>query len=369
MPEAATAEEVRPPFGRTRHPYFMHEMIRRQPVALQATLALGKDSVAGVPAPAAGRPVLFVGTGTSYHAAEATARTAEENGFAPGLTQARTAFEVANDPDRFRKSGAAVFFSASGETRVTNEALTDLRGRKVPTILITATERGPASALADHVLLSRYADETSWTHTVSYTCALALGQALLDHWKDGGKEPPWDADALQEAAVAALALENIAVEFIDQLSNRSEVVLTGNGSAETTAKEGALKLREASGRFAAVNGTEELLHGTLPSVGGRCAVVALSRTARERDRALSGLRASATVGALPLLIDSSGEEAEAPGVTVWPVRGLGTGSLPILQVIPLQLLAYWLAVSDGRNPDVMGLEDPKYLEARRSFRI
>ena len=87
---------------------------------------------------------------------------------------------------------------------------------------------------------------------------------------------------MQDAANAALALENPIVEFIDQLSSRSQVVLTGTGSAETTAKEGALKLREASGRFACVNVTEDFLHGTLPSVGPNAAVFALSRTPRER---------------------------------------------------------------------------------------
>ena len=42
---------------------------------------------------------------------------------------------------------------------------------------------------------------------------------------------------------------------------------------------------------------------------------------------------------------------------------------PIGQPIPFQLLAYWVAVSDGRNPDVMGLDDPRYFRARASFGI
>jgi glucosamine--fructose-6-phosphate aminotransferase (isomerizing) len=367
--DLSVEEVVHPPFGRTRHPYFMHDMLRRQPVATQATLALSSDALDAVPMPPAEGYWLFVGTGTSYHAAEATARGGEESGLPVGRCVPQTAFEVAGNPDRYAHAAVAVIFSASGETLVTNAALERLAERKVPTVLVTAAEKGRAASLADHVLLTRYADETSWTHTVSYTSALALAQALVTRFRGVDTVPPIDPDALQEAVVEALALENTVVEFIDQLTTRPELLLIGSGSAETTAREGALKLREASGRFASVNATEEFLHGTLPSIGPRVAVVALSRTERERDRSVSGLRAAASLGALTVLIDSSGSAPAPEPIVTWAVRPAGDASLPIVQVVPLQLMAYWLAVSEGRNPDVMGLDDPRYLASRQSFRI
>ena len=68
--------------------------------------------------------------------------------------------------------------------------------------------------------------------------------------------------------------------------------------------------------------------------------------------------------------------AAAPFASGGPT-GQGVVSLPaiapeyaaIAQAIPAQFYAYWGAVNSGRNPDVMGLDDPKTLAARRTFGI
>src|SRR5215472_1915276 len=110
MESPALAPEVRPPFGRTRHPYFMHEMIRRQPTALQSTLGLNSDSLAQIAAPKDDRPILCVGTGTSFHAAEAVAGSVEA---LPGRRRpaiAATSFDLARDPERVVSASEALVF-------------------------------------------------------------------------------------------------------------------------------------------------------------------------------------------------------------------------------------------------------------------
>ncbi len=359
-------EDPKPPTGRTRHPFFMHEMIRRQVVAVRATLGVLPVDASAIPAPPPGGRVLFVGIGTSYHAALGVNGMARARAAGRFTSEAVTAFDLLDDPDQLGGASAAIVFSASGETAVTNAALERMRVLKIPTTLVTTAKSSTAAGLADHRLVTRYSEEASWTNTVSYTCALAAGLTLLEAWTPSATPPAATAGAIEEALTHALAFETRAVELVERLAPAKNILIVGSGHAHATAREAALKFREASGRFAATGGVEELLHGMIPSVTSDSAVLAVTGTPFECRRAQEGLKAAAQLGATTLHIDSSGT---SEGDDAWPLLPLPAPVAPIPQVAPLQLLAYWLAVSEGRNPDVMGLDDPRYLQARRSFGI
>ncbi len=164
----------------------------------------------------------------------------------------------------------------------------------------------------------------------------------------------------------SLATEPAIVDLVDRFAPQERILLVGSGAADASAREAALKLREGAGRFCAVVGVEELLHGVLPSLNDTAAVLAITSTPLQRARALTGLDAARKLGARVLLVDSSGGP-EGPDVVRVPMTDPPIPA--ILQVIPFQLLAYWIATSEGRNPDVMGLDDPKVFEARSGFGI
>ena len=355
-----------PPTGRSRHPFFMHEMIRRQAVSARATHRATRDGLLATPFAAPTDRLLLVGLGTSYHAALASGFAASSGrGDRPDV-QVRTAFDLLEDPAVATPGTTAVVFSAGGETALTLAAQRLLRTRGSRTVLITAKDGSPSCALADRVLVTQYADETSWTHTVSFTAALVAFGALLDHWQGVPGTETVDEDAVADAVTAALATEPAIVDTVETLAPCEEILLLGSGAAEATAREGALKLREAAGRFSAAVGVEEFLHGVLPSVGPSTAVIGVAGTESERVRAQQALRAAQLAGAHPLFIDSSGGPA-GPGT--FSVPAVTRPLAPVLQVIPLQFLAYWISVSEGRNPDVMGLDDPRILAGRSSFGI
>ncbi len=364
MIELPGPEEPSPPIGRTRHPYRTHEMIRRQAVAVHGTMAAMGEVAARIPPPKAGTRLLFTGLGTSFHAAIAGAWAARELAPNGPFVEALAAFDLLAHPSTLEGVGTAIVFSAEGGTALTLAAMRAMRERGIRQVLVTAREASRSAELADHVLVSRYANEESWMHTVSYTAALGATVRLLEAWSPSA--PPLAEDVVPEAVTAALATETYLLDRMDALTSRDRVVLLGSGPAEATAREGALKLREGAGRFAAAVGVEEFLHGVLPSVTERTEVIAVVGTPLERARAESALRAAAHVGAHTLLVDTSGG-GPAEGVLALPALPPYAG--PIVQVIPLQLLAYWLGVNDGRNPDVMGLDDPRYLAARRTFGI
>ncbi|MCI4329059.1 MAG: SIS domain-containing protein [Thermoplasmata archaeon] len=359
-------EEPTPPFGRKRHPFFMHEMIRRQAVASRATRRSIRELLETTPIAPPERRLLCVGLGTSYHAALATAHAASLAWGDRCEAAAVTSFDLLQEPQRAGPGTTAIVFSAGGGTALTLQAQELLRTCKVPTVLITTEEAGRSVALADRVLLSPYSQEASWTHTVSFTSALVSAGTLLEHWTPGAASPPASEDEVSELVTGALACEPQVLDLVDPLAERDRLLIVGSGSAEASAREGALKLREAAGRFCAAVGVEELLHGVLPSVGARTGVLAISGTEVERTRALQGLEAARLLGARTVLFDSSGGPG-GPDIVALPK--VPPPMPPVVQVIPLQLLAYWAAVSEGRNPDVMGLDDPRVLTARKSFGI
>ncbi|MCI4328572.1 MAG: SIS domain-containing protein [Thermoplasmata archaeon] len=352
-------QEPKPPSGRTRHPFFMHAMVRGQQVAVQATLA---EAAAFDALPKLRDPktrLLTTGIGTSFHAAIAVAAAARAA--APGrVAEARTAFDLLDAPET-ANADLAVAFSESAETYVTVRALELLRTRNVPTLLITAAPSGEGREMAGTVFETKYSREDSWTHTVSYAAAVAAGWSLVQ------PQPDPVVDATVVAAIGdTLDLEPKVLETVEAIGDRDRFVLVGSGSAEATAREAALKIREATGRFATSVGVEELLHGILPSVTERTAVLAISGTPLERQRADEGLAAARHLDAFAWLIDTSGAPTVEDGLALPPVP---PSIAPIVQGIPFQWLAYWIAVQDGRNPDIMGLDDPKVLAARRSFGI
>jgi glucosamine--fructose-6-phosphate aminotransferase (isomerizing) len=337
----------------------MHAMVRRQQVAVQATLAEAATFAGAPKLRAPGARLLTTGIGTSFHAALAVAAAARAA--APErVVEARPAFDLLDSPES-ATADVAVAFSESAETHVTVRALELLRERKVPTLLITAAPKGEGREVATTVFETKYAREDSWTHTVSYAAGVAAGWALVQ------PTPDPVADATVVAAIGdTLDLEPRVMEVVETLGDRDRFVVVGSGSAEATAREAALKIREATGRFATAVGVEELLHGILPSVNGRTAVLAVSGTTLERRRALEGLAAARHLDAFAWLVDTSGAPSVEAGLALPPVP---PSIAPVVQGIPFQWLAYWIAVSDGRNPDIMGLDDPKVLAARRSFGI
>ncbi|HYK93105.1 MAG TPA: SIS domain-containing protein [Thermoplasmata archaeon] len=352
-----------PPTGRTRHPYFMHDMIRRQSVAAQATFRATVEQLANEPFAPPGR-LLYVGQGTSFHAAWAAQRSAEPV-LAASLPRAFSSFDVVTADHPVGEGVTAVVFSASGDTALTIAAQRRLRKEGARVLLITASPQGRSREEADAIVTTQYADETSWAHTVSFTAGLVAAGALLDHWA-GRKPEPGEEELVGEVVNAALASENTMLDLVEAFATKDNLLLLGSGDCAPAAREGALKLREAAGRFCATAGVEEFLHGVLPSVGPRSGVIALSRSPTERTRAAHGLAAAAQVGASTLLLDASGGP---PGERVVSVPVAPRPPPAALLVIPLQLLAYWMATSEGRNPDVMGLDDPRYLAARSSFGI
>ena len=362
LPEA---EEPQPPYGRTGHPYFMHDMVRSQPSALRATVTAAEQSVRSIPTPPGDRPLLFVGMGTSFHAARASAWAAGPAWDYRQPFRAIDSFDLLLEPELLRRAGTAIVFSSSGETALTQRAQDALRAAGVPQVLVTGTEKSRSLDRADYVLLTHEADEKAWVHTVSYTTAVAATLTLLQHWSGNAVVHPGGVD---RSVAAVVEREPEWRRLAALLGDRSKFLILGSGPAEATAREASLKLREGAARFVVPAGVEEFLHGTLPSIDGdQTAVLAVTTSSLDRRRAITALRAAARAGAKVALF--ARDRADHAMENEFELPTVPLPLTPLVDIVPFQFLTYWLAVSAGRNPDVMGYDDPRILAARRTYGI
>jgi glucosamine--fructose-6-phosphate aminotransferase (isomerizing) len=301
----------------------LEHQIRSQPQELErlATHALGHDVVERL---AQCRRIWLVGTGTSLHAAELGAAMLYEAGRA--ATAIPSMHFVNWAPPVDHRDGMVLISHNAGQE--TAYAAAAYRQAKDAGIRVLALTRQGAE-LPDAV--ETVPKETSETYSVSYTAVLLLLARIANELGAESLSP--DAIARVPRAVFD-AIQDPGIEGI--VAPRRLLVLFGEGPASVTAREGALKLREAS-RFPAEGyDVEYLLHGSAVPLGGDDHLLALSPP--DTDGLVRGVANAA--GREGIRVTTLSETADLP---------------PLLAQIPLtvrlQILALRFAEARGQNPD------------------
>jgi glucosamine--fructose-6-phosphate aminotransferase (isomerizing) len=298
----------------------LEEALHQEAEVLRGALALDIEPVADMLRRV--ERVHLVGTGTSQHAAELGAWMLRRCGLDASWWSSAAAARAADWRDH-----AVIVISHTAETAFARTVRDQvLRATTPQLIALTGSTAGWPDAL-------RVAPrEASETYTFSYTAA------LLSLAKIAGRlgAPEFTDEALAQA-VDAVA-EAVAAPP-PGVSGLSSVVLTGAGPGAVTAREGALKLREAARVHAVGYEAEYLLHGSAVPLGPGDELVLLQPAADD-----DGL-----VGAI-------GEAAAAEGVTVHEVS-IDAALDPVLAQLPLtvrlQVVASRLADARGHDPDVV----------------
>lgn len=276
------------------------------------------------------RRVWLVGTGTSQHAAELGAWMLHDAGRA---AHAMSSMHFVNwaPPINTRDALILISHNAGAETAFAGAAWTIAMDAGLQVISVTRRQGRLSSAI------ETVEKETSHTYTVSYTAAL-LQLARLAHALGAPSFPP-DVVARVPAAVRAA----VAVPGTGSIDRPARLlVLSGEGPASVTAREGALKVREAA-RFPAEGyDIEYLLHGHAVPLNASDHLVTLVPPDTQ---------------GLTLGVEHA---ARAAGVTVTRVEE-SAELPPLLAQIPLvvriQLLALRFAIERAQDPDV-AIEPP-----------
>jgi fructoselysine-6-P-deglycase FrlB-like protein len=321
----------------------------------------------------AGDPVVTTGCGTSEHAAIALAWVARDalGAEAGGRVCTRQALDVAVRPPG---KGLLIAVSHEGGTWATNEALRAARAVGGRTALITVSARSPGASLADHVIQTDEQDR-SWCHTVGYLSPLVVAGVLAGRLRG----IPLDHQSVRGLLAAAGMPEDMpspADGIAGRLALCARLVVTGAGIDFVAARELALKIEEGSGLPAHALHLETLRHGHLASADDQTGLVLVLTGAEEadepyQDRARGLLRAVQALGmpAAGILGARVGRQIPEPLTPAGRLQAPEANRLPpmvesiLASAIPLQLLAERFARARGRNPDLIGRDDPRQAAA------
>ena len=342
----------------------IHEQARAVAETLSERVGRGKvlDEVFGPGAPEIfdrTRAVQIVACGTSYHAG-LVARY-----FIERLARIPCMVEIASEY-RYREpivpeGTLFVTISQSGETLDTLEALR--AGKKHGYIATLGICNVPESGLvreSDLVLMTRAGPEIGVASTKAFTTQLAalslLGIALA---RRHGLTAKVEADLVRQLVAVPALLEKTlemdpAIEALaERFADKHHALFLGRGIQFPIALEGALKLKEISYIHAEAYPAGELKHGPLALVDADMPVITIAPNNELLEKVKANMQeVRARGGELFVFADPDAGVENGEGVTVMEMPAhIEDFQAPIAYTIPLQLLAYHVAVLKGTDVD------------------
>jgi glucosamine--fructose-6-phosphate aminotransferase (isomerizing) len=250
--------------------------------------------------------------------------------------------------------------SQSGETIDTLEAARHAARQGSHVIAVTNTVGSSLAREAEGVLymhagpeIGVAASKTFATQMVSqYLVALYLAQARGTMFPGEIAAVLTELDGLPAKVAAAIGLEPQVIAIAERLRDARDVLFIGRHTGYPAALEGALKLKELSYQHAEGYPAGELKHGPIALVEDGVPVVAIATRCHVYPKMLSNIAEVQARGASVIAVVTTGDtEAAAMADHVLEVPETTELLSPVVVTVPLQLLAYHLAVFRGCDVD------------------
>ncbi|KAF2842735.1 glutamine:fructose-6-phosphate amidotransferase [Patellaria atrata CBS 101060] len=304
------------------------------------------------------RRIIFIACGTSYHSCMAVRGIFEE------LTEIPIAVELASDfLDRSApvfRDDTCVFVSQSGETADSLMALRYCLERGALTVGIVNVVGSSISLLTHCGVHINAGPEIGVASTKAYTsqfvCMVMFALSLSEDRasKQRRREEIMEglgkvSDQFTEILKLDQSIKDMVLKFKDQKS----LLLLGRGAQHATALEGALKIKEISYLHCEAVMSGELKHGVLALVDEELPIVMILTRDNIFAKSLNAYQQVIARGGRPIIICNKDDE-EFPAEKTEKIEVPRTVDClqGLLNVIPLQLMAYWLAVNANLNVDM-----------------
>jgi glucosamine--fructose-6-phosphate aminotransferase (isomerizing) len=257
--------------------------------------------------------------------------------------------------------GLAIFVSQSGETLDTLEALRYCKRQRQMCLCIVNTIESTIereSHLCLHTLAGPeigVASTKAFTTQLSTLACLALALASAKGTITGAQESEY-AYALRHVPNVAASILSHDEEIRDiakSIMEARDVLYLGRGSLYPLALEGALKLKEISYIHAEGYAAGELKHGPIALIDETVPTVVIAPTDALFEKTASNVQEVAARGGRVLLLTDQAGAGKLASVCKWTVvmGDVHPFVTPILYSIPVQLLAYHVAVAKGTDVD------------------
>jgi glucosamine--fructose-6-phosphate aminotransferase (isomerizing) len=313
---------------------------------------LDPDVVAGI------QRIVLVACGTSYHAAIVGRFMMERLAGIAAEVDLGSEFryrEAVLGPETL-----VVALSQSGETADTLGAVKSARAKGAPIVGITNVVGSALSREATGTLYTHAGPEigvaSSKTFTATliacYLLALWLGRRRGMLLAEDGRKHIQGLLELPRLMERTLEMENAVAELAREISRHKNFLFLGRGINYPLALEGALKLKELSYVHAEGYPAGEMKHGPIALIEDGFPVIALAPRDASYDRMMSNLEEVRARDGRVIAIGHEGDrELSAKADLMLAIPAAGDLLTPMLLAIPMQLLAYHMAVRLGRDVD------------------
>ena len=302
--------------------------------------------------------ILLLGMGTSLHAAMIGRYWIESLARIPCETDNSSEF-------RYRdllidRRTLVISVSQSGQTADTLAAMEAARGKCAGQLTICNEEGARAIDIADWSIPMRAGSEIGVAASKTFTCSLTALYLLAIHLaaRRGTLAPDRQTELVRELEhLPQLLTETLKdrehyAPLASRYSGFSNFIYLGRGNLYPLAIEGALKLKEMSYVHAEGYPAGEFRHGPLSLIDENMPVVALVPAGKLRESMLSAISDVRARGARVIAVATEGNAIGVESVSdVVYVPRASDHIIPILMAVPLQLLAYHIAVRRGCDVD------------------
>lgn len=345
---------------------FMSKEIDEQPTAIRETigsrinisdfhcefseLPLTKDYLQSI------NKIYIVACGTAMHAGLSGKNTIEKLCRIPVEVDIASEFRYKNPI--VDSNTLSIFISQSGETADTIAALKLAKSMGSKTIAISNVIGSSITREADYSIYTHAGPEIAVASTKAYTSQVVLINILAIYFAEILKCCPEndllylkkEILGLPKKVEETLHCKDDIKRFAKKIYQEKDVFFLGRGVDETIAKEGSLKLKEISYIHSESYAAGELKHGPIALIENGVTVIGILTDSNLVEKTISNIQEVITRGAKTLVITNQDFNYNMFDEVI-KIPSVSSFLSPVLAIVPLQLLAYFISKEKGLDVD------------------
>ena len=289
--------------------------------------------------------IYITGSGTSYHSALLAKQI-----FSKSKIHVETIMssEFQYSSDMLDENSILLAISQSGETADVIQSVKSAKGMGAKVLSIVNIPTSSLARLSDSYLEVNCGPEIGVAATKSFTSQIALLYYVADIIGRKSNGISTSKEILAKAVSQVLELDSEIERVANQIKGSKDVYILGRSLHFPVCLEGALKIKELSYIHAEGMAAGELKHGPLALIDNGSIVIVIHPNDSTYGDTLSNIHTIKSRGAKIVGISNKQDVIYDYQITIPTI----TESLyPLIEVIPLQLLAYYLSIGNNANPD------------------
>jgi glucosamine--fructose-6-phosphate aminotransferase (isomerizing) len=295
------------------------------------------------------KDIYVTGSGTSYHTALLAKNILSK--YLRIRTEAIMSSEFQYSIESLDENSVVIAISQSGETADVLKSVQAARKKRAKVLSIVNVTTSSLARLSDCFLEVKCGPEIGVAATKSFTSQLAVLYFIMDSISGNLTGITTNSAELSSAIQQTLELEPIVVEIAKDTKNARDIYIVGRSIHFPICLEAALKIKELAYIHAEGIAAGELKHGPLALIDKNSVVIILNPNDSTYIDTVSNAHVIKSRGAKLIGISDKGNDDDKLYDRFIKIPSVSEQLLPLIEIIPLQMLAYYLALSNNIDPD------------------